>query len=608
MSSSPRCCLIALLVLLHLVCVRAQLVNVNVDRKINVKEATEVVMTTLKMRNDGESAETSFVLPVAPALKIGDLFVAPGKPSGTVAKKLTMELEDECDADGVRLYKVQFPSPLEAGETVIVTVYMDVLSSLSPVPAEIKAMESQYMRYTGNAYFLSDYPTEEMKTVITLGSSKVTSDIVAPEPHTHQGSKITLGKYTDVARRASEPFSVRFRNDRGFLVAHSALLHYHVSHWGTVGVHEEFSLENVAAKLTGEWSRADYSANYGKTDPTSHGDVWANLPRDAENVKYKDLVGNVTSSKLRKPTARHRALQLVFRFPLLGGWKNHFWYTYDMWLDNHVRSKGDEHVITVPIVPSINYDLRCEKLEVRVSLPEGATDIELVPHRTYDFVVKQERRKSSLSFTGRPTVILQADNVRSRSKHAGKVEIKYKFASSNLFIVPIVGVSSVLAFIIGLVVFTRLDWVLVHDEAENDRKRNIKVEMKKVLQAQSSIADSYLKLQQLYNDVCRRTADDVSARRRAITETLVKNEGILEEASEKLGGLRAGTSDVMKKLLDSLKQKREYSMRFISMQTAFDSGDLQQSNYEQEMKRTVPVSKTLTKEVSNLFEEVTANY
>ncbi len=365
-------CFIALSVLLHSVCAYAQLVNTIVERKIDVSDATEVVTVALTMRNEGETPESSFLFAVdhkGDSL-VGDIFIVNGKPlNKRLSSKLSMVLLDDL-SDERSTYKVQLQSPLQPGKEVTVGVHMDIISSLHPVPSEIKAKEHQFMKYTGNAYFFSPYLTKEMKTTITLGSSEVTSEFAAPEPNSLKSSTAVLGPYKDVAPHASSPFSVRFRNDRGFLVAKKALLHYHVSHWGRVSVCEEFEIENCAAKLVGEWSRADYEKGTGIVDPTSHGDVWANLPWDAENVKYKDLIGNITTSRLRRPTRAYRALQLVFRFPLLGGWKNHFWYTYDTLLENHVNSRGDSHAISVPVFPSLDYDLRCEELEVRVSLPE----------------------------------------------------------------------------------------------------------------------------------------------------------------------------------------------------------------------------------------------
>ncbi len=231
-----------------------------------------------------------------------------------------------------------------------------------------------------------------------------------------------------------------------------------------------------------------------------------------------------------------------------------------------------------------------------------------MPHSTVDFSVRNDFKKTTLNIAGRPTVVLTRKNIRSKSKHARDISIRYKFSTSTLFFAPAVAMTGVLGFLLVVFIFSRTDWVLVRDEEEMERQKKIGEELKKISQAHSTIAKNYLALQGLYNDVCRGAVDDVNSKRVSISESLAKDERLLEAAGERLCNLKPDVTPTVKDLSELLKQKREYAMRFLSIEKAFHSGDMQRSNYEQEMKRTVPVSKTLSKDVSNLFQKLTGNH
>ena len=81
---------------------------------------------------------------------------------------------------------------------------------------------------------------------------------------------------------------MRFRNDRGMLVAELAAKHVHVSHWGGMAVSETYEVHNAAARHVGEWSRVDHTGGSGMMGisagsryATAIDDVQANLPADA---------------------------------------------------------------------------------------------------------------------------------------------------------------------------------------------------------------------------------------------------------------------------------------------------------------------------------------
>ena len=584
-------------------CLAGDLVNLHIVRKIDVRSNVELSVSTIRMRNDADNALEFFSFSLNPKShhRIGDIFAA----SGTKVKSDSSNLLTISPGQLPHTYSVKFRNPLAPGEETTVTLSIDFLATLKAVPPKIKAKEDQYMRYYGDAYFYSPYPTKTITTTIALPAARVISSNGLKSPNNMKSYQVVLGPYEDVESFATEPFNIRFKNSRGFLVANRCLLHYHVSHWGRVAVREEFELRNDAATLDGEWSRADYDRNIGKVDPTSHEETWANLPADAENVRYKDLIGNITTSRLRQPTYKYRQFQLIFRFPLLGGWRNHFWFTYDILLGNHIRSEGQRHELTLPILPSLDYDLPIEQHNVRIALPEGATSIEVVPHRTIEFDSKMESEWTTLSFSGRPTIVLSQKNIRTNAPHAHNIVVRYSFSKERLLIAPAYVITGLIGFLTIMLIVSRSNFVLVEDEDENERRSAVSKEVKKIRELYDEISEAYAKLQEVYNEVRTKKAKNVDSNRTSASNNLVKHEEAMKRIANRLREL---DSDVLAsqvdKLIAALVKKRDYSMRFVSIERAFKNEDMNRSDYLDEMSRNARPAMNLSKQILSLYEKI----
>lgn len=579
------------------------MVNVDVTRKIDVKNNVEISKTTIRLRNDGAQSVDHFTFSANPKSRsiVGDVFAA----TGTKVSSQSANLLSVSPGLVPQSYKVAFKNPLESGGEVTVTLLIDYLSSLKPLPAKIKARESQYIRYEADTYFYSPYTTEKITTTVALPTATVLSssdDFV--QPFQLKPYQAILGPYTNVKAYSTKPFHMRFKNNRGFLVASKVQLHYHVSHWGRVAVREEFELRNDAATLDGEWSRADYNPNIGDVDPTSHGDVWANLPGDATNIKYQDLIGNITTSKLRKSDGKLRAIQLIFRFPLLGGWKNHFWYVYDILLSKHISSNDGSHELTLPSLPSMHYDLPIEQHVVRVLLPEGSSDIEVLPHRSLKFDTVEESTRTTLSYAGRPTLILSRKNVRSQAPHDRNIVIRYKFSPSKLFIAPTFIVTGLIGVFMVVLYLSRSNFVLVKDLAAEKRNADTLVEIDQLALVYNTISVKYKQLQILYDEISGGEVDDVNTKRTELSKDIVKQEQVLVKIAERLRPINPKLAAEVKLLIEKLLKKREYSFRFVSMENSYRGGDMSEGNYRKEMGSKKTAAKELAVEISNLFQKV----
>lgn len=434
--------------------VEADIVNTHVKRVIDLTTTTAVTRTTITLKNVGREPVTTYVVSIPPldASSTHDVWVTKSssdKPLSTVPTS---------DSDAAILtnessptsYAVHLSTALQPSESMTIDLRMDVTNAAPAVPPEISGQDAQYLRFQGNAHFYSAYTTEVEQTTLILGSATITSKIGIPSPSSTNGKRLELGPYKNTATHTLTPITVRFRNDHGFLISKWTVKEVRIGHWDTVGVMEEFKLRNGAARHRGEWSRLEYSGGFGTAYKTSLGDVWANLPPRATKVVYRDLIGNITTSRLRKPTSSKRALQLTFRFPLMGGWKNHFWYTYDLPQEIIVtpnEGSKNEFSLRVPIWPTLNLDLQCESFELRIVLPEWAEELRVVDHPSIKFDMSSTIERMSVNVFGRPVVSLRANMIRSKSKHQNFVTIQYRYNPIMRWVTPSLTIVTVLLVI-----------------------------------------------------------------------------------------------------------------------------------------------------------------
>lgn len=74
------------------------------------------------------------------------------------------------------------------------------------------------------------------------------------------------------------------------------------------------------ANLQGEWSRLRYQQNPMRNGASTIKEMTAVLPRDASSLYFRDEIGNVSTSVVRRLRDKTE-VRLQPRFPLLGGWQ-----------------------------------------------------------------------------------------------------------------------------------------------------------------------------------------------------------------------------------------------------------------------------------------------
>jgi oligosaccharyltransferase complex subunit alpha (ribophorin I) len=144
-----------------------------------------------------------------------------------------------------------------------------------------------------------------------------------------------------------------------------------VSHWGNVAVEETFELRNAGAELNQGFSRINYM--HGQTG-NSFNEFTQILPKDATDVYYRDVIGNISSSHVSMTEdGEHVKFEITPRFVLFGGWRITYYTGYNLDASNYISVENGKYVLSMDIGVVFEEDVVVDDLEVRVILPEGAT-------------------------------------------------------------------------------------------------------------------------------------------------------------------------------------------------------------------------------------------
>jgi oligosaccharyltransferase complex subunit alpha (ribophorin I) len=103
------------------------------------------------------------------------------------------------------------------------------------------------------------------------------------------------------------------------------------------------------------------------------------LPAGISNVYYYDLIGNVSTSKLRSTPSVSRSvkspqyslLEIKPRYPLMGGWNYSFTLGWDSPLQDSANwdAKNGRYIVGVPVMTHIAGAV-INDAEIKVILPE----------------------------------------------------------------------------------------------------------------------------------------------------------------------------------------------------------------------------------------------
>ncbi|XP_029989485.1 dolichyl-diphosphooligosaccharide--protein glycosyltransferase subunit 1 [Sphaeramia orbicularis] len=441
------------------------LVNEEVRRTVDLSTHLAKITAEIVLSNQGPGAVQSFILAVDPELAphlayIGALVKGDEEDDGSLKLQQTT-----IQGHSGEFYKVHLASSLAAGAQLKVKVEMTFSHVLKPFPTHITQAERQLVVFQGNHYLYSPYPTRSQTTRVRLASKTVESYTKLGNP-SKSDEVIEYGPFRDVAPFSEDTMKIHYENNTPFLTISSITRTIEVSHWGNIAVEETIDLRHTGAVLKGPFSRYDYQrqSDSGISSVKSFKTI---LPASAQDVYYRDEIGNISTSHLQVLDDSVE-VEVRPRFPLFGGWKTHYIIGYNLPSYEYLYTLGDQYALKMRLVDHVYDDQVIDSLTVKIILPEGARHINM------DTPYNIDRMPNQLHYTyldtfGRPVLVATKNNLVEQ--HIQDVVVHYNFNKILMLQEPLLVVGAFYILFFTVIIYVRLDFAITKDPAAEVRMK-----------------------------------------------------------------------------------------------------------------------------------------
>ncbi|KAM3621003.1 uncharacterized protein V6R79_004739 [Siganus canaliculatus] len=441
------------------------LVNEEVKRTVDLSTHLAKITAEIVLSNQGHSSVQSFTIAVEDEL-VPHLAYIGASVKGDEEEDGTLELQQTTiPGHSGQFFKVLLPSGLAAGAQLKTKVEMTFSHVLKPFPTQITQAERQLVVFQGNHYLYSPYPTRSQTTRVRLASKTVESYTKLGSPSKND-EMIEYGPFRDVAPFSEDALKIHYENNTPFLTISSITRTIEVSHWGNIAVEETIDLRHTGAILKGPFSRYDYQrqSDSGISSVKSFKTI---LPASAQDVYYRDEIGNISTSHLQVLDDSVE-VEVRPRFPLFGGWKTHYIIGYNLPSYEYLYTLGDQYALKMRLVDHVYDDQVIDSLTVKIILPEGARNINM------DTPYKIDRLPNQLHYTyldtfGRPVLVATKNNLVEQ--HIQDVVVHYNFNKILMLQEPLLVVGAFYILFFTVIIYVRLDFAITKDPAAEVRMK-----------------------------------------------------------------------------------------------------------------------------------------
>ena len=418
--------------------------NEEVTREINLKNKILFFKTNIQIKNKHTSSLNSYTYLLSKN-NSEHLIYFSVKLNGKICTTKQSEVEDP----NYIFVTISF-DPINKGETKTLTITEHYFESLSFLPKKITIKEDQLSLFQDTGNIPSIYETKSTKTTITLPPN---TDIKSYTlENSNKKNEIITYSYDTIKPQKSYPIKIHYINNNPYIIMNHASKTYQVSHWGNIAVTEDYQIENIGAKLDGEFGRIDYNQYSNKGGRNALKKFRAILPLRAWGLWYRDEIGNISTSNAIRQWDDVQ-LDLVPRFPILGGWKSNFGIGYNLPSKFHVNTDNNGNYV-VNLTFGMPYsDLLARNYTVEVILPEGADDIKVNLDTYGKYTVVKNKFFGCLDLFGRNSVIINMRNVYDI--HKVYFQIRYKYSNALLFVKPVILMVYFFLIFIALILYSR---------------------------------------------------------------------------------------------------------------------------------------------------------
>jgi len=443
----------------------------------------------VSVRNEDKTDAESVLIAVPPSLRQNaHLSVAVYDDQNNPVKTNMTEIEPEFETpNDETLFRVALLKPLPERDSARIMVNLNLLNHVKANPSKARYRQKPSYVLSVPRYFYSPYATEAQVGSITFPSSEISLSAKSDALRT-DGKRAKIDIRERVEPFQEEYIRVRFDHVDGMLKMESYEKEVLLSHWGAIVVKEDVTLRNVGPRVD-DFSRLDYMymENSGM-HVNSLRSLEVNLPKDAYNVYYKDLIGNITTSRLRSPTRKGRHFEQIFRFPLVGGWKTYYWYGYTLPLSSALKQKGNKFVLKIGAQPGVAEPLPVDSATIKVVLPDGASNINVVPTDSSIEIASIETVYPTLAYLGRTMVVLKRKLFVADPATSIPIYISYNHAPYNVLRAPLVLFVGILTFLMMLTIFSQMDLELAKTRTEHDEELRLYKHVKALSEVDAKIS------------------------------------------------------------------------------------------------------------------------
>jgi len=469
--------------------------NTELKRHVDLTTHVEEVSLFVKATNTGSSSASQYIVAV-PSVKEGQLSFVEALTGGTASATTSSAFSrlykpdehknrlvtSEVQLSGVDLpasstltaanltyFAVQFPTPIQPSASTSFTVFMAFTRTLTPLPSHKLQDDNQLVMYQDSVYVLSPYPSSQQRSTFKLQSSHIES---YTRKHASIASdSIEYGPFTETLPPFShQPLAIHYQNNAPFITMLTMRKEIEVSQWGNVAITEWYEMKHTGATLTGPFSRFDYQRQMGQA-PASFNFLRASLPAAADGIYYRDYIGNVSTSHVRR-TKQETVMEVQPRFPMFGGWKAEFEIGYNLpasaylsVIDQYGESDSVRHGNYLLDVPfgSMFPAAAIDSATVRIILPEGSSAIQWATPFSIDSADDTGLHFTHLDTTGRPVLTLSKSNVVRF--HNQRLSVSYAFRSVYMLREPLLVIGAIMAFFGVAMAYYRVE-LGVHSETK----------------------------------------------------------------------------------------------------------------------------------------------
>ncbi|SBS83073.1 dolichyl-diphosphooligosaccharide--protein glycosyltransferase subunit 1, putative [Plasmodium ovale curtisi] len=423
----------------------------------------------------------------------------------------------------VKVYEIYLNKKLEKGEKVFLEISYALGQPYYPFPVDINLVEKQNVLFYFSSKILLPYSVEqgeEIKislckncTIVQIedsnflkGLEKISNDTYVKKNKKEKDNLTSFSLGTKIL------FYFILDNNLGYF--EKVIKEIKISQLGFIYEKEEYILKNNSAKIKkfDRYLLSDYENKYTSEDVVTTNEssiiytMQSKLNYDIFEYNYFDDIGKIYLIRGDEFYDKKKKIYIIKfdlkpRYPLLGGWKIHFFNSFYHYSNLFkIKNKKNYYAYKIDIAPSIK-SFYIKELNIKISLPPYSKSISL-SNRYNNVHINMSKKKEWLDFFSFRNVIeIQLKNFLPQFEEDNYENffVVYKYHFANIFWKPllIILISFVVILLLYLLKGLSLNFNTEREnlaEKEENEHRAFSRKCKELYDNLSFISDNLIKL------------------------------------------------------------------------------------------------------------------